>query len=566
MMTNRKSSNGCWTCRIRRKKCDGTIPICRVCKALEIRCYSDRVRPEWMDNSSKQQEMARNVKAEVKQKANLRRNRRKIATITRNLDQATLNSLAETDHIDHTIRSTASSEQSGQTTSFPNRRPSTSVNGLRSVDVDGIRPGFSPLPIANISPERTDNSPTGQGSPHQRPIVSKTPDLAFVMAYLDYVFPIWFPFYRPTILEGGRSWLLTSILENECICQSVIGLASYFFTIVKIPGTVTESCASCSWQPLQTGTELALKAARQALDGLNHHGVQSDILETAGLVGSVVYLLSVEVILGLNENWQMHLDAANLLFQQLLNSHDQNDRSSTFSIILDMIGNKSFKPPPNSRFWSLAQASFRFHVAMLIFDDIIASTSLERPANLLDYYPSLLVDRPCPELGSGLEPALQLADVFGCQNWALVSIGHIAALDAWKKSRKQVNQLSMAELVHRGATIDQVLRDGLASLEASEPQHGHGFSTEFDMLGFHLPREPDTVKIITRIWALSACSYLFITISGWQLDHPDLRKNVARTITLLTELSMSPTWIRTLSWPLCVAGCLAKIEERMVVR
>jgi hypothetical protein len=68
-----RSFNGCWTCRLRRKKCDEIHPECGACAALYITCHYDQNKPEWMDGDVRQEDMAERLKREVKEKAHRRR-------------------------------------------------------------------------------------------------------------------------------------------------------------------------------------------------------------------------------------------------------------------------------------------------------------------------------------------------------------------------------------------------------------------------------------------------------------------------------------------------------------
>ncbi|KAJ2973829.1 hypothetical protein NUW58_g8840 [Xylaria curta] len=64
---------GCWTCRVRRKKCDNEWPVCQVCSALLITCHYNVEKPDWVDGGQRQQEMAEQLKQEVRDKAPYRR-------------------------------------------------------------------------------------------------------------------------------------------------------------------------------------------------------------------------------------------------------------------------------------------------------------------------------------------------------------------------------------------------------------------------------------------------------------------------------------------------------------
>ena len=72
-----RSLHGCWTCRLRKKKCDETRPLCATCVALELNCHGYGVKPTWMDNGQLQRDEALNIKRLVRQTNSKRRMRRK---------------------------------------------------------------------------------------------------------------------------------------------------------------------------------------------------------------------------------------------------------------------------------------------------------------------------------------------------------------------------------------------------------------------------------------------------------------------------------------------------------
>jgi hypothetical protein len=61
-----RSKQGCWTCRLRKKKCDEKHPFCSTCESLTITCYGYGSKPEWMDNGEKEKEIAHAIKQVVK--------------------------------------------------------------------------------------------------------------------------------------------------------------------------------------------------------------------------------------------------------------------------------------------------------------------------------------------------------------------------------------------------------------------------------------------------------------------------------------------------------------------
>lgn len=61
-----RSKKGCWTCRVRKKKCDERRPICGTCDSLTLYCHGYGPKPEWMDNGEKEKAMANDIKETVK--------------------------------------------------------------------------------------------------------------------------------------------------------------------------------------------------------------------------------------------------------------------------------------------------------------------------------------------------------------------------------------------------------------------------------------------------------------------------------------------------------------------
>lgn len=53
-----RSSKGCWTCRLRRKKCDESWPACKRCQKLSLPCDGYGMRPAWMDGGVLERERA----------------------------------------------------------------------------------------------------------------------------------------------------------------------------------------------------------------------------------------------------------------------------------------------------------------------------------------------------------------------------------------------------------------------------------------------------------------------------------------------------------------------------
>ncbi|KAL3474238.1 fungal-specific transcription factor domain-containing protein [Aspergillus californicus] len=542
MTTNDQNSyTGCWTCRLRRKRCDKCHPVCGGCEALEICCYSDSNRPEWMDNGTKQRNMTQRLKDEVKRSAVRRRSNKMMQRIARNLD----------------------GEEEAQT---PNTvpQPDISLSPVRLADLPS-ETGFEPRAADEylVSPSQ---GPVHQLTPPTSHRLSQRVDneveLTSVMTYLDYIFPALFPFYTPTLFEGGRSWLLVLPMKIKALYHSVISLTSYFISVVPISSDPAfRQCASISWGEQREQTDMTVKMVQHDLQIINTQGVHNNILESVYLLESIVQLLTFEGIVATSEDWRIHFDAAVVLFEQLF--HDP----TTFLSVLNLMSQVSTFPikADGNSFWNSGQAAFRFFSAVLLAADVISSTAFQHHPRLREYHGHLLSDNP----HLGREALLQLEDFFGCQNWVFVLIGKIASLDNWKKEMKKHRMLAMAQLMERASVIEKELQKGLLQLNSKFNRKSGKPTRPLDMLTtpnpFNSDPPSDTNKNVTQIWAYAACMYLHIVLSGWQTANTEIRQGVARTIELFSKLP-SPGLLRALAWPLCVAGCLADEDQESTFR
>jgi hypothetical protein len=85
MATSARSDSGCWTCRLRRKKCDETHPACLQCQSVHLACHGFGDKPEWMDGGAKARAKLVDVKLMVaktiKERRAQRAKRSRIRTI-----------------------------------------------------------------------------------------------------------------------------------------------------------------------------------------------------------------------------------------------------------------------------------------------------------------------------------------------------------------------------------------------------------------------------------------------------------------------------------------------------
>ena len=540
------SSNGCWTCRLRRKKCDERHPLCDACSALHITCHYGQDRPEWMDGGVRQEEMAERLKREVKENAHRRRGERAV-------------------HIPGDQISVAEAA-TGELVVLPERLPrdlTTPMCDLLKATPDVHNDGIEPCSKASTILLQRGADCTLTRKDVRESIAFGRSDTILFMFYLEHLLPFLFPFYRPSLLQGGRAWILEMMISSPVVRQATLCQSAYFFSLAR--GTPNHDVV---WETVLTQTRDAFGVLRQSLQVIDGSSIKEHLHGAVRIMASIMQVQRFEIAVLSFNNCQAHLNAALALFTQLLDSPgvvEPAGPKSSFNAVMSYLGPPSWILPAQSiQVSSAEQAAFRFSSTILILDDIIASTVLQEPPKLYEYHRSLLDDI------DGTEPPINLEAAVGCQNWVLLQIAEIAVLDAWKQRCKGAGNLDVMELVRRATVIKDSLEAHLTRLETDPiiiSKEGSSLLDVFTEDYCQPPKVPTSQSsLVTGAWAHAALIYLFVVVSGWQPASVDVRYHVARIVELLTCQISPPALLRTMVWPFCVAGCLAEPTQEVHLR
>ncbi|KAH8882526.1 hypothetical protein GQ53DRAFT_454525 [Thozetella sp. PMI_491] len=574
MASKIRSSDGCWTCRLRRKKCDEERPACSGCLGLEIDCLYSETKPEWMDNGEKQKERADWLKAEVKRRAGSRREKKYMQPVEKSFED-----LEMTDDSQMDVTMVEIEDSSPPQPSEPASVPTGSTSGGSYTTPASSASALS-TPAAAVEQEAENiwqrmgsfitQAATARGaSPTAATTIANASfeerELSMAMLYLDYVFPYLFPFYRPPLMEAGRGWLLVMLSRNKALFHAALTLASFFFamTIGNDNTSSNNMCRLHNAEELQLQQELALKELQNDIVELNRRGYKDALVETSRVMASIVQLLTSEVAFGsVNGHWEIHLNAASELFLQIMgNEQISAHHHGCWTTILDLLG---YWPKIGARGqrhpWNSDQASLRFFTAVLLHIDVLGSTALGTAPRLHAWHQHLLL----PNEEHGSEVALSLDTFVGVENWVVMAIGEIAALAAWKKEMKQKGSLSITQLVTRAAAIEKSIR---ARMFRTDHVNAPNLSTREDFSAFR-PRTtdvfgapiPPVASIPTVIWGQATLTYLNVVLSGYQPACPEIRESVGLTMQTLAPLG-GTACLRVVVWPLCVTGCLAMRDQ-----
>ncbi|KAI8711893.1 Zn(2)-C6 fungal-type domain-containing protein [Fusarium sp. LHS14.1] len=507
-----RSSDGCWTCRLRRKKCDEIRPVCDTCAALNITCYFTEDKLEWMDGGLRQEEMAERLRKEVKEQAPRRRPVR--------------------ERLLHT--------------SLP-RMPPQGLDDpqLHSQPLKEAKP----CPQSTPQPRRGTDCILTAGNAHNT-ITFSRPDTFLLTFYFDNLFPFLFPFYNPSLLEGGKAWILEMMISSPVVRQATRCQSSYFFSLAQ--------GQEADWRNVLEQTRDAFSMLGKSLQVLQGSNIMEHVHGAIRILAGIMQLQRYETSLLSFDNCQAHLNGAVALFKQLLDNAGSSDPRSSFSVVVSRLGPSS-QIAERLEVPSAEQSAFRFSSALLLFDDIVASTVLQQRPKLYDYHRRLL---------DGTDSAVNMETVMGCQNWVLVQMGEIALLDAWRQSCKSAGNLDMIEMVHIAKTIKTSIETPLARLKANETKDTGERQRQLNVLTGYDEQQSRTraaqSSLVTQVWARAALIYLSVVVPGWQPASDEIRDNVEGILKLIdSPISILPrALLRTMMWPFCVAGCLSEPERR----
>ncbi|KAK3309873.1 fungal-specific transcription factor domain-containing protein [Chaetomium strumarium] len=580
MATKIRSSGGCWTCRLRRKKCDEERPLCKGCLALEIDCLYSEEKPDWMDGGEKQKQRAEWLKKEVKRKAAHRRELRFLQGLEVRLESldASLTDDSDTPAPKNLVNTVPVSARLSDS--------STPRHGTLDTTPNSASHGATPPSDTSVSVPSPDDGRSGRlpsPSLDLRPTLSQEEEAHSAMMYLDYVFPFLFPYYRPSFADVGRGWLLVLLTKNKALFHSALSLAGYFYGIVL--GHIQDAPRAChdhNAEVLHERQGLALQWLQLEMQDIITRGVKGNLREANRVMASIIQLMTCDVAIAKPGNWVMHLSAATELFNEIMKHHAATPHGTIcFMAVLLQLGSRPFSWTPKSHPWGSDQATLRFFTAQLLFFDTLASTALQQPPRLQQWHQYLLTTLdddeetrrhwPDSEKEQTL-PHINLQEFLGVENWVIASIAEIATLDHWKKEMKRAGSLSFTQLLTRAAPIAQRLRTCLQALEETT-RTGQGGPASVDgpqhllqyFAGSFSPQLMHGVTLNTRIWAQAALTYLSLVLSGWQPSCPEIQHSVAKTIDMLQSLP-SPDCLRTLVWPFTVTGCLASRCQEQIFR
>ncbi|KAK4076575.1 transcriptional regulator family: Fungal Specific TF [Trichoderma aggressivum f. europaeum] len=420
--------SGCWTCRIRHRKCDSRTPTCKECTDRNVHCHGYGQKPEWMDGAAEEEKEKLRIKQAVKEnfrslrrmQNRARQHRRDVASRLHAVPAHQEQDWGPSGSISpHHGGNLPDSELDSRDYAPNNELNSESSNNTRSAHIELVRQESGRMPWIDSH------------------------DAILLMHYLDQVFTWQFPYHSYASRSGNRGWLLSLLIQQGPLYHAILSLSSLHQSVLL--GREEEYCQQC------IAFDRHSRALRElcAFMSCKEEQLFNDAAQMTEFLSSGIMLITFEVFRGGEHDWQLHLNALTSTLSQLTTQNgfspqdDHNDfHWDKMHDHLNFTENKDWQ-------------GLQFLITAALWFDILSCVSTgEVPA--LPYSQWLSI--------SGLDTAA----IMGCQNWIMALIGDLANLKQWKDNGMKIGLLSTRDLAVKGQRIETALENGIAQLDMND--------------------------------------------------------------------------------------------------
>ncbi|KAJ7285217.1 fungal-specific transcription factor domain-containing protein [Mycena rebaudengoi] len=572
------SKGGCWTCRLRRKKCDEEREgdSCRTCIRLTIDCLGwGPKRPEWMRDKQAVEAYKADIKAQLTRAGLIRGQPRSslLGSMGSHPSRSLHDGIRRPYHrmsapADSTTTSLLNFDATGD---YSNAYHYGGPSGPRHSMYPGM-PGasnsaFHHLPAASYSDPSVNtidfNTSIFQqyDSPQSispAPGSNMIPPLDFDFAQLgnggfDFEVRAPSPVQSLPLFSGQNS-----LQENHVIY--------YFEHVRKVQflfagNTVTNiTCSMIVQEPRGAVTNAVCALANLHYTRMRvAHGLEAPDPHpehsTAQYFHDEAYfqLANAKQVRG-SYNESDAIAALHLVWFSQLSSGATNWQP-VFAIACDWVAQQTdllSNDNPKLAMGSLSPAG-QLIVKLTLWLDIFSSLTVMRPPKYLALYRRLFGDLA----GWHAPKEIRMDSLTGCSDEVLLGMAEVSALSHWKATEKRKGTLSFRELIRRGDEIEQRLRKSGSSPRGESdttPLHPTLMQTE--------PAEPEapfpsdeTRRLVSKIFYEAVLLYLHTVLSDSNPGVPEISNSVGMIVQYLGQLPSSEV-DRALVFPICLAGCM----------
>ncbi|KAK4992641.1 DNA-binding transcriptional regulator ume6 [Elasticomyces elasticus] len=557
---HRRSRTGCFTCRLRRKKCDEGKSSCRACKNLGLVC--DYKRPMWWSTGEKRRQQKEMIKNVIKH-TQLTKKHSQAVPLSANTPPSLCHSIPTSDGFnDHAVHTRAPSVESQLSSScgFQHTAPEGyfAMGPPQHIVSHPQYPMFSPYEVdikterqifVNDVPTRRDST-ISTFSTYQPPPISS--------GILDY--PI-------------DSWVQQDYFESHTFAEEPVDFN--FFEYPHGPLTPSHEAVidveECDQHLLNHFLDNVLRLIFPILDVNQHGSARSDVI-LPGLEANRCYLhccLSISAV---------HLKATQGLEGEQIDNDIMRHRYATISELCEALGrdtdharileatlgmiffqcsvgtpddrlrdipwhqhfsaatslvNKLELPASLSTIGAATPTHPPFNMTLASWIDILGATMLGRSPVFADTY------REQNMAGA----TLGLAELMGCEDRIMFLISEIACLEARIADGMDVNIL---------CKYIEILGTEMGK---TEPLSGQ-ITSAISATGAIRPKQ--LCANMTDIFRLAARIYLCTLVPGYQNSNVSIVNLVAAFADAMNFIPAGPEGFdRSLVWPILMAGSVS---------
>ncbi|KAL6297859.1 fungal-specific transcription factor domain-containing protein [Sparassis latifolia] len=545
-----RAKSGCYTCRIRRKKCDeqpNTEGACQTCVRLRLQCLGfGAKRPDWMRENNSVTELREKIKTFLASQGMIKghsgsgprasEQEPQMLVLVDNLRASpsspptpTLSASSSDGHRPHNGLATSfvrdgshyppmQPEPPYSASRLPAGGSSSAQHAQQQTVSTYLSPASSSTPFSayyNFTYDDEDlndtTSPTGPVIPptlngYALPIAAEHSDM--IQYYLQNVLPIQYLLADSSI----SAFMLRLLQESSSARDAACALSSLHLQCVRFPSRAHSSDVTAIFRRIES--TLSSKSRYNEGDAM------------AGL-----HIVSTFLFTGGRGAWMPYLDIASQFVDSVLT-------------------NPRFYGP--EEVLRRCSESTRFIIKTTMWFDVLASVTTQQVPRFLATYRQLFgrsgayIDDP---LASA--PEISMLPVMGCENHIVLAIAEISSLAHWKESHRARGCLSVPRLVERGVDIEN--RYLSASAGAYAPPDPSSLAADPDVAARR--------QLTNDIFRASARVYLHTVLSGDFPSCPEIIAGVAETIECLRRVpthlpAVSRGVVRSVVFGICICGCL----------
>ncbi|KAI0649396.1 fungal-specific transcription factor domain-containing protein [Trametes meyenii] len=234
--------------------------------------------------------------------------------------------------------------------------------------------------------------------------------------------------------------------------------------------------------------------------------------------------------------------------------------------------------------------STRFIIKTTMWFDVLASVTTRTVPRFLETYRALFSGAYIGDPSTSAAPEISMLPVMGCENKIVLAIAEISNLAYWKSSQIRRGTLSIPELVHRGADIEETLLGPSSPQPLAVPLQPGMYGPQ--ALQHHIPGMYGQAQTQTQthahaqagqdftenevarrrrltndIFRASAKVYLHTVLSGDYPPCPEIMAAVTETVDALRRVpldapSVHRSVVRSVVFGICLSGCLTDDQRQ----